>query len=61
MDTKKKTRIENARIENVGLYYDGHFNNLYVRCVLDGRGVGSANQHPHGENEEVRRDVRGEH
>ena len=41
MDMEKKNRIENARIANVGLYYNGHFNNLYIRCVLDGRGWGA--------------------
>lgn len=38
---EKKNRIENARIESVGLYYEGRFNSLYVKCVLDGRGWGA--------------------
>ena len=41
MDMEKKNKIENARIESVGLYYEGHFDNLYVKCVLDGRGWGA--------------------
>ena len=34
-------KTENARIQNIGLYYEGHFGNVYVKCVLDGRGWGA--------------------
>ena len=39
MENNMKT--ENARIQNIGLYYEGHFGNVYVKCVLDGRGWGA--------------------
>ena len=41
MDMEKKNKIENARIESVGLYYEGRYNCMYVKCVLDGRGWGA--------------------
>ena len=42
METKTKTKTENARIQDIGLYYDGHFDRLSIRCVVDGRGWGTS-------------------
>lgn len=35
-------RLENAKIEDIGLYYLGHGNMTYIRAVLGGRGWGVA-------------------
>ena len=33
-------RLENAKIEDIGLYYCGHGNITYVNIILGGRGGG---------------------
>lgn len=35
-------RLENAKIEDIGLYYCGHGNTTYVSIILGGRGWGAS-------------------
>ena len=42
----ESSAIENAKIEKIGLFYDGHHRKAYVRAELFGRGWGSSVQIP---------------